>query len=124
MVHDYEIVYYDVNVISEEINVVARMKSDEIKITFKGVLTHYFQDVIHQNVISDIYESSIQKFIDSNRSLLMERKCYGWPIDYKDESDLKAYLEDNQYKVFYIDSALGLYGFVIAREMIFFEQNQ
>jgi len=120
-VHDCQINSYEVNI--KEETLVLHTTYDgfrghkNILISFIDVLSHHFEDIILQNVISDIYETMIVDFIEEYKEMIQEGKGYSWPTDYDNQEDLINYLKSNSYKIFYLDSAVGLYGFIIAKDI-------
>jgi hypothetical protein len=119
--HDCEINSYEVYIEGKTLILHTKYSGfnerKNIDISFSGVLTHYFEDVSHQNVISEIYEPGIEEFIEEYRDTLNSKKNYCWPMNYEAEDDLYNKLTNNSYKVFYIDSSTGLHGFVIAKQI-------
>lgn len=120
-VHDSEILSYYVDIENRKIIFNTLCKNFEVEkraeIRFENVLAHYFRNVADQNVISDIYEESTAKFLDEYRDILNEEKRYDWPTNYKDQEELIGFLADNGYRIFYIDSSVGLFGFIIAKKL-------
>ena len=120
-IHDNEITSYDVDILNKKIvlhtTYEVREVNESTDIIFEDVLTHCFDDVIYSNIIFSICDLEIEKFIEDYHEKLKDRKNMGWPIFYDDESQLLQKLKDNNYKVFEIDSSLGLSGFVIAKSI-------
>lgn len=86
-------------------------------IVFDEVLTHLFDNVIYCNDISSIYDIETEDFLEEYDDILEKKKACCWPICYKDKSELSLYLKSNNYKIFSIDSNLGLDGIVIAKRI-------
>jgi ribosomal protein S18 len=121
-VHDSEILSYYIDIEHRSIIFNTLCRNFEIErraeIRFENVLAHYFRNVSNQNVISDIYEERTAKFLDEYSYILDVDKEYGWPINYKNKAELSDFITENEYKVFYIDSSVGLFGFVIAKTIL------
>jgi hypothetical protein len=92
-------------------------------VLFSNVLTHHFENIISQNVISDIYESAIIDFYSEYEEMLEKERLYSWPIHYENKQELFRYLEENDYRIFNIDSSIGLCGFVIAEQILIEDLN-
>ena len=89
-VHDCEIYSYEVNIESQTLCLHTNSGFDEekkIDILFTNVLAHYFEDVFTQNVISDIYEPGIKKYMEEYSNMTRKKKHY-WPIPHESENDL------------------------------------
>ena len=95
-------------------------KGRKFIIEFSDYLAHNFENVIIENIIFDIEEITIEKFIINNKDFLDDNLKYGFPIllpHNKGINDLKDILENQKYKVFEISSSTGLDGFVIAKNL-------
>ena len=122
-VHDNEIISYVVDL--EKRYIVLDTKylhreagiNVEVRIEFINVGNHFFYDVLQHNIILDIDEYSIEKFIEVNREFLKERKAYGVPIYYETEQELIAKLNNMKQKCFSVLSSVGLAGWVLAESM-------
>lgn len=91
---------------------------ENTKIEFIGLLAHKFENVIDSNIIFGIYQTTIQSFIDNEKENLTKALKYGYPtLEAGNCDELKEVLENDQYKVFRIDSTLGLCGYVIAKDI-------
>lgn len=120
-IHDGVITKYIVDFKSKRLKIY--YENDEGKesiIEFSDYLAHKFEDVIIENIIFDIEEITIEKFIVNNKDFLNDNLKRGFPIllhPDKGINDLKDILENQQYKVFEISSSTGLNGFVIAKNV-------
>lgn len=118
-IHDCEICAYEVNVDRKTIVLHAKdgglNEGKNIVISFSGVLSHNFDNVIYQNVIFDIDEADITYFLKEYSDLIQRGKNSCWPIYYETEEDLIQYLKTNSYKIFCIYPSIGLNGIVIAK---------
>lgn len=118
-VHDNTIQSYFVDFTNEILRIDTCSENDEnIIIEFSGLLVHRFEHVINSNIIFGLYQSTIQSFIEGEKENLRESLKYGFPsIKARNCDELKEELEDEKYKVFYFDSSLGLWGYVIAKDV-------
>lgn len=87
-------------------------------IEFTGLLAHKFENVINSNIIFGLYQTAIQSFIDEEKESLSESWKYAFPsMKARNCNELRKELENEQYKVFYFGSSLGLWGYVIAKDI-------
>lgn len=85
-------------------------------LVFDVVLTYFFEDVLLQNVISDVHKIGLDVFIQEYHVLLSKRQKYSWPMSYTDLEDLKGILDRQKYFVYKIEASLGLSGFIISQK--------
>ena len=117
-VHDNEILAYHVDICNKILQLSTKYYDKEkTTITFTELLGHRFENVTYCNIISSITQISIDYFIDEEKKILEEGLRNAFPLCLKDSEELRAYLKDNEQKVFSIKSVLGLSGFVIAKEI-------
>lgn len=117
MLHDDHIVGYNVNfeaksVVIQTYNTVQKKQR---KICFSEVLTHSFKCSIEFNIILDLYEREINKFVRDNQEELMKMEGCCWPVDYDTEQELIAFLTVNEYRYIKIDSSYGMSGWILAK---------
>lgn len=115
--HDDYIVQYSVN-LSEQKLILQTYNNEtkvEGKISFSDVLTHSFRCILDYSQILDVKEYGIDSFIADNQVELQELKGYCWPIDYRNQEELKTFLMDNGYKYIRINSSYGLFGRGLAK---------
>ncbi len=120
LVHDNEILSYQVDIANNVLTMVTKFYDwEDTTIVFSGFLAHKFERVMSgPNIIFDLHQISIQKFVDENREQLTHDLPYGFPIGLvKTCDELINVLEARDYKVYQIDSTLGLYGYVIAKDI-------
>lgn len=87
-------------------------------IEFTGLLAHKFKNVITSNIIFGLYQTTIPSFIEKEKESLLESLKYDFPSTKARNCDeLKKKLENEQYNIFYLDSSLGLCGYVIAKDI-------
>ncbi len=115
--HDYIISSYKIDLKNKTIEICAEDAEKKHTCTFlaEGVLTHLFQTVLENNIILDIYESNIEKFIEENLYVLEKKKQEGWPINYENLEELKVYLNMNEYRYIIIRCSYGLQGWILAK---------
>lgn len=120
-IHDAIITKYTVDFKLKKLEIYyENEKGKEFIIEFSDYLAHNFEHIIIENIIFDIEEITIEKFIINNKNFLDDNLKYGFPIllsHDKGINDLKEILERKQYKVFEISSSIGLNGFVIAKNL-------
>ena len=130
MVHDNIILSYQADFESGTLTLKTRYYNDEFcedtDVVFTGYLTHIFYDILgeNRNIIFDIEEYPMNLFLERERELLSKRKNHCWPISYENFEDLINFFQSNTFKVFSIDSSLGLWGYIIAKEMNVVVKNQ
>ena len=92
-------------------------ETDESDITFHGVALYHFINS-HGTIITDIEEVSLESYVLSIEKDLSEwNRMYG--VKYW-QSNVTAYidkLKELDLKVWEITSAIGFYGFIIAKEV-------
>jgi len=87
-------------------------------VIFTDCLSHLFRgaDPI-QNMICSINEVSIELFIKHERDLIVQEGFVQWPAPCRTIEALLDYIHRNKYKVYSIESVIGLGGWVIAKNM-------
>lgn len=119
-VHDNEIKSYSVDLEIKQVIFITKYENKNIfentKIIFENVIASEFKNVGSdcQNIIFDIKAYDINEFLNDYSDLIKERKNWGWPLYYKDESELKKALEDKNQKYYYLDDVCGMFGFILA----------
>lgn len=119
-VHDNRIISYSVDFINKVLQLNTQWEEKEITIiTFTGLLAHKFENVIEYNIILDLYEVTIEFFIENEKEQLDEWLKYGFPsMKSINIMELEKSLNTEGYKIFYMDSSLGLCGYIIAKDII------
>jgi hypothetical protein len=119
LVHDNEIKSYLVVFENESLILNTQWYEKELtSIEFKGLLAHKFDDAIKTNIILGMYQVSLQDFIEEERDYFEESLRHGFPTHQANNSgELLQLLRKSDFKVFYIYSAIGLSGYVIAKEI-------
>lgn len=117
-IHDNKIESYKVDFLGKKITLkTVNERNEEVDIIFKDVLTHFFEDSSHQNIIFDIKTCTIENFILDNSQLIKDKRKLCWPLDSNSVEDLSNKLEKQEYKYFVIESSNGLSGMVLAKQM-------
>lgn len=114
--HDYDIASYKVDFENMRLIITACSgKGDICDIIFTGLLAHKFENVGRQNILFDICNISTARFLDEYKDELPDWLTYMFPINAKDSIECKKMLARNKYKVYEINSSIGLCGFVIVQ---------
>ncbi len=87
-----------------------------VSISFTGLMAHFFENVILDNILSGMDEITTDGFFKKYSALLNRSMPYGFPASLSIE-DLQKRMEHEHIRVFVIDSSLGLCGFVLALEV-------
>ena len=88
----------------------------ERKYPFTGLLAHWFENVIQDNILFGMEEITVDGFFQQYKDLLGGTISYGFPACCSIE-ELRKRMEREHIRVFVIDSSLGLCGFVLAQEV-------
>lgn len=89
---------------------------ETVSVHFTGLLAHWFENVIRDNILFGMDEITIDGFFEQYRELLDGTIPYGFPACCGIE-ELRERMEREKIRVFVIDSSLGLCGFVLAQEV-------
>ncbi|EMJ96327.1 hypothetical protein [Leptospira alstonii] len=120
-IHDNFIQSYEVNLNAGEIIIhtiyLDQEPNEFTDIIFRGVVSHFFQDVGVNNIVFDIEESNSDFILEQFKNQLENRKKWNWPFLYDSEKEFIHYIESKHLKFFQIDSVCGLNGWVLALEM-------
>ncbi len=120
-IQDNQVLSYQVDIINRTLHLSTKSADgkNHVDITFSGVLSHRFEDVILSNLLYEISQFTIDYFIATNKEVINESLEYGYPAQKMDNiGALKDFLKKEKYKIFDITSTLGLCGEVIAKEII------
>jgi len=121
-IHDSEIKSYTVNIDDDDSSIVFTLLLADKKycnLIFENMLAFNFEEQNnYQNVIRDISEGDITKFVDKHKSLLEEGVGKVLPLYYTDAAKIKEHLLINSYKTFYIAASQGLNGWIISKNMV------
>jgi len=117
-IHDNEILSYFVDISNKILRLSTKYYDKEkTTITFTSLMCHRFENITYSNIIYGITMIPIDEFIDANKEMLEEGLKNAFPMCLKDCEELRGILKEDNQKIFYISSSLGLSGFVIAREI-------
>jgi hypothetical protein len=86
-------------------------------IVFRDVLAHHFENVIEGNILLDVWEESdVGAIVRDDATLFADSWRYGWPpVEYGgDLTALETALKAASVRAFWIQSAYGLGGWVLA----------
>lgn len=120
--HDYHLESYEVSEFGESItlNLVYAYPGYEVdksRIAFKGVAFHHFINTTG-SIITGIEELSVEALLSKHSTQITEwSRVYGVRYWRSDMASYISYLKDNAFKSWEITSAIGFYGFVIAKEI-------
>lgn len=121
LIHDSIVVSYMVDFKKEILQLNTNYHGKEATIKFQGLLAHDFENVIRNNIIFSISQVTIECFILEKSNILVEALKYGFPtIEVCSIKELEDFLKVNKYKIFYIESSMGMVGYVIAKEINIF----
>ena len=123
LIHDNAILSYQVNFETETLILKTQYyigdTCENTDVVFTGYLNHIFYDIAseNQNIVFDIEEYPMNRFLEHEFELLEKRNNYCWPLSHKNMDEVINFFQSNAFKVYSIDSSCGLWGFVIAKEM-------
>jgi hypothetical protein len=87
-------------------------------IEFTGLLAHKFENTITSNIIFGLYQTTTQFYIEEEKENLSESLKYCFPsMKAGNYDELGKEIEDEQYRIYRLDSSLGLNGYVIAKDI-------
>jgi hypothetical protein len=121
--HDFHIDKYEVldrgnTIIFHLVYGYEGQKNDHSLITFTEVALYHF---VHTDtaIITDLYETNILELIEEISAEVIEwNRMYRVKLWGKDITTYSAKLQSQDYKAWRIESAIGFYGFVIAKAII------
>ncbi|MPQ23044.1 hypothetical protein EH150_10870 [Carnobacterium divergens] len=89
----------------------------ETNLIFNNVFAHYFESELLGSVILDVFEETLENFIEYNESLLNKMKNSGWPIMYDTVEELLNELKSKNYNYYIVSSSYGLNGWILAQNL-------
>ena len=89
---------------------------EKVSVHFTGLLAHWFENVIQDNILFGMDEISVEGFFEQYKDLLDRTIPYGFPGCCSIE-ELRERMEREKIRSFVIDASLGLCGFVLAKEV-------
>ena len=118
MVHDNVIKSYQINFEDETLIFRTQYGTEETTdVIFTSYLAHIFHCEMKDSIIFSIEEHPVDDFLKDERETLEKRKGCAWPIMYDTTDDFLNYLQIHSYKAFFLSSTLGLFGWVLAKQM-------
>jgi len=87
---------------------------EKVSVHFTGLLAHWFENVIQDNILFGMDEISVDGFFEQYKDLLEHSLPYGFPACCSGE-ELRKRMTQEKIRVFVIGSSLGLNGFVLAQ---------
>jgi len=123
--HDYVINFYNVNLMEKTLNIyISHRNGQKKQIVVTGVLTHFFENILEENILLSIEEFQIKDFFKEQHEELELRKNCCWPIDYQNIDELMKFLNENAYVYIKIYSSFGMYGWIIAKHIMVKELDE
>ena len=114
--HDNKVLNYCVDFKLQTLHMDTQTEAGKIvSIHFAGLLAHWFENVIQDNILFDMDEITLEGFFQQYKNLLDKSIPYGFPTCCSTE-ELREKMAQEKIRVFVIDSSLGLCGFVLAQE--------
>ncbi len=115
--HDNRIMNYNVDFNMHTLHIDTRTeKGNTVSIHFSGLLAHWFENVIQDNILFGMDEISMEDFFEQYKDLLGKTIPYGFPA-YCNTEELQEKMVQEKIRVFVIGSSLGLCGFILAQEV-------
>ena len=115
--HDNRVLRYCADFEAHTLHMDTQTESGEkISVHFTGLLAHWFENVIQDNILFGMDEITVDAFFEQYKDLLGGTISYGFPACCSIE-ELRERMEREHIRVFVIDSSLGLSGFVLAQEV-------
>ena len=115
--HDNRILRYCADFECHTLHTVTLSETGEsISVRFTGLLAHWFENVVQDNILFGMDEITVDGFFEQYKDLLGGTISYGFPACCSIE-ELRERMEREKIRVFVIDSSLGLCGFVLAQEV-------
>jgi len=87
---------------------------ENVSVHFTGLLAHWFENVIQDNILFGMDEISADGFFEQYKDLLEHSLPYGFLACCSGE-ELRKRMMQEKIRVFVIGSSLGLNGFVLAQ---------
>ncbi len=119
-VHDKKNINYMINIDDENSFLKLVSKKDYVieELIFDNFLLNNFTNFNnYQNVLSTLKEEDINKFLKLNQAYLEESLNYGSPRYLDSISELKEFLKNNDYKVYFLSASFGMNGWILAKDI-------
>jgi hypothetical protein len=91
---------------------------------FKGVVGHFFENVLEGNIILEIEQNTPDVFYKNNKALLQTYGLYGLPLSTKNVEEFIQDLNRKNLKIFEIYSSYGLSGWIIGTDFELIERSK
>ena len=115
--HDSRVLRYCADFEAHTLHMDTQTESGEkISVHFTGLLAHWFENVIQDNILFGMDEITVDGFFEQYKDLLDGTIPYGFPACCGIE-ELRERMDREHIRVFVIDASLGLCGFVLAQEV-------
>ena len=115
--HDNRVLRYCADFEAHTLHMDTQTESGEkISVHFTGLLAHWFENVIQDNILFGMDEITVDGFFEQYKDLLDGTIPYGFPARCRIE-ELRERMDREHIRVFVIDASLGLCGFVLAQEV-------
>ena len=129
-IHDNLLVSYEVQCEQRTITLRTeyRVESKPTEFTnvfFEGVQGYHFENDAFGNIIFDVENVPVEEFLKKYGAEISElRRMNGRPTWAADLDSAPEYLREQGIKPYILSSSLGLYGWVVAKEMAIFQAEQ
>ncbi len=115
--HDNRVLRYCADFETHTLHMDTRTETGEtVSIHFSGLLAHWFENAIQDNILFDVEEITVDEFFQQYQKLLQKSLSYGFPACCSAE-ELREQMVREKIRVFVIGSSLGLCGFVLAQKV-------
>ena len=115
--HDNRILRYCADFECHTLHTVTLSETGEsISVRFTGLLAHWFENVIQDNILFGMDEITADGLFEQYQELLSHSLQYGFPACCSAE-ELRERMAREKIRVFVIASSLGLCVFVLAQEV-------
>jgi hypothetical protein len=85
----------------------------EETVAFSGVIGHLFENVLEDNIVSEIAELDAPKFYKEFEASIIHYQKWGLPMRFNSESEFLIEAKQKKLKFITISSSYGLSGWVI-----------
>ena len=115
--HDNRVLRYCTDFEAHTLHMDTRTEAGEnVSVHFTGLLAHWFENVIQDNILFGMYEITADVFFKQYKEMLDRTVSYGFPACCSVE-ELRERMDREHIRIFVIASSLGLCGFVLAQEV-------
>lgn len=115
--HDNRVLRYCADFEAHTLRMDTRTEAGEnVSVHFTGLLAHWFENVIQDNILFDMDEITADVFFEQYKEMLDRTVSYGFPACCSIE-ELRERMDREHIRIFVIASSLGLCGFVLAQEV-------